>query len=258
MEEGTPGPATTVAASKGRNRMTSARLLPISLALVLLSACSRDPHKLLITEKNKDSFLDEIKDEKGLTVDEVRLLVAYQIRGGIAKAFGGQSKNPAGKTVAELIDDARKDAAAEKTAADNQKRLADEAKVKEEAAAAELRKALNLTVFAKGFQPANAMAGVYGAHITVKCAYENMSGKDIRAFKGTLVFQDLFDVPIYKVAITISDPIKTGEHGKWDGAIEYNQFIAAQTRFRNAELKDMHVVWMPSSIIFTDGAKIGE
>ena len=40
------------------------------------------------------------------------------------------SRNPAGKTVAELIDDACKDAAAEKTTADNQKRLADEAKVK--------------------------------------------------------------------------------------------------------------------------------
>ena len=58
------------------------------------------------------------------------------------------------------------------------------------------------------------MAGIYDAHITMNCAYENTSGKDIRAFKGTLVFQDLFDVQIYKVAITISDPIKNRR--AWD------------------------------------------
>jgi hypothetical protein len=202
--------------------------------------------------------MEEIKNVKGLTIDEVRLLIAYQIRGGIGQAFGGQVKNPVGKTVGELIDDARKEAATEKTAADNQKRLADAAKAKEDAAAAELRKSLNLTVYDKGFIPSNATAGRYRDYITLRCAYENTSAKDIRAFKGTVVFQDLFGSPIYRVTVTISDPIRNGAQAKWDGSIDYNQFIATQVQLRNTELKDMKVIWLPSSVIFADGTKIGD
>ncbi|MFN7647567.1 MAG: hypothetical protein ACK5UT_08620 [Acidobacteriota bacterium] len=202
--------------------------------------------------------MDEIKDMKGLTVDEVRMLIAYQVRGGLSKAFGGKERSPVGKTVGQLIEEARKDALAEKTEADKQKRLADEAKAKEEATASELRKSLTLTVYEKGFTPSDAMSGRFEDYITIRCAYENASGKDIRAFKGTVVFQDLFGVEIYRSGLTISDPIKAGVKGKWDGSIKYNQFIETQSRFRNADLKDMQVTWMPSSIIFADGTKIGD
>lgn len=50
--------------------------------------------------------------------------------------------------------------------------------------------------------------------------YENPSAKDIRAFKGTIVFQDLFGSPIYRVSVTISDPIKAGAQAKWNGQHE--------------------------------------
>ena len=39
--------------------------------------------------------------------------------------------------------------------------------------------------------------------------------------------------------------------------IEYNQFLNPHQQLRNTELKDMKVVWMPESVIFTDGSKIG-
>jgi hypothetical protein len=160
--------------------------------------------------------------------------------------------------VGQLIDEAKKDAEAEKTEADKQKRLAEEAKAKEEATAAELRKSLTLTVYQKSFLPSDAMSGRYQDHITIRCAYENSAAKDIRAFKGTILFRDLFGVEIYRSGLTISDPVKVGTKANWDGTINYNQFIEAQQRFRNAELKDMKVIWLPRTIIFADGSKIGD
>jgi|ERR1051326_3142590 hypothetical protein len=234
------------------------RITSAVIAVLLLQACGRDPHNVPITSKNRDTFMDEIKDMKGLTVDEVRLLIAYQVRGGISKAFGGKERNPAGKTVGELIQEARKDADAEKTETDKQKRLADESKAKQEALAAELRKAVNVAVYEKGFLPSNPMGGRYQDYITIRCAYENTSSKEIRAFKGVVVFQDLFGSDIYRVNLTISDPIRTGEKANWNGTINFNQFIDAQRRLRDADLKNMKVVWMPVSVLFADGTKVGD
>jgi hypothetical protein len=134
----------------------------------------------------------------------------------------------------------------------------DEAKAKQEAIAAELRKALTLTVYERGFLPSNPFGGRYQDYLTIRCAYENSSSKDIRASKGSVIFQDLFGADIYRANLTISDPISAGAKAKWEGTIEYNQFVAAQKQFRNSELKDMKVVWMPASVIFADGTRIGE
>jgi hypothetical protein len=94
------------------------RVLVLVCCLVLFG-CSKDPRNFRITEKNRDTFLDDIKDMKGLTVDEVRLLVAYQLRRGMGKAFGGSSEDPTGKTVSELLVQLKKQVAEEKTEADN-------------------------------------------------------------------------------------------------------------------------------------------
>ncbi len=201
--------------------------------------------------------MDEIKDMKGFTVDEARLLVAFQIRRGMGSALGVSSEDPAGKSVGELLAQLKKQAAEEKTEADRQKRLAEEAKAKSDALAAELRKSIDLTVYEKGFVPSDIMGGRFRDKITIKCAYQNSSTKDIRAFRGTVQFTDLFGSEIFTTRLMISEPIGAGKKGNWDGAIEYNQFHRPHEQLRNTELKDMKVIWIPESVIFADGSKIG-
>src|SRR4051812_7150025 len=70
--------------------------------------CSSDPHKLKITEANKETFLKDIKDSKGLTVEEVGLLMSFQMRNGMAGALGGRAESPVGKTIGEIIEAERK------------------------------------------------------------------------------------------------------------------------------------------------------
>lgn len=229
-----------------------------SLLALSLVACGQDPRTVRITEANKDKFVEEIKDLKGLTVDESRLLFAFLMRHNLSSGLGKSPPALVGKKVGDLIAEQRTFETDAKKRDDEQARLAADAKAKEDALAAELRKAVNLTVFEKDFADSDASAGRFQAYITLKCAYENKSGKDIRAFNGSMRFTDLFDKPILESGLTISDPIKAGAKATWDGSIDYNQFVESHRSLRNTDLKDMKVVWIPKSIIYADGTKVGK
>lgn len=122
----------------------------------------------------------------------------------------------------------------------------------------EMRKTIKVTVVEKGFLPADPNSRRYQALLAFKCSYENASGRDIRAFTGTIVFQDLFEKQILRLGITISEPIKAGQLATWSGTVNYNQFMDAHQRLRATELQDMRIGWEPASIIFADGSRIGE
>jgi hypothetical protein len=228
------------------------------VSLLFTLACTKDPHKLKITEQNKNNFMDSIKESKRLTVDEARLLLAYQMRDAAGQAFGRSQQSIVGKTVGDLIDEERRFEEGARKDAQSQERLAAEAKAKEEAVAVELRKTVNLSVYEKSYRPADTDAGTYQDYIVIKCAYENTSGKDIRAFRGKVRFTDLFGREIYESGLTISDPIKAEAKATWTGSIKYNQFIDEDVKLKNTDLKDMRAEWLPQSVIFADGSKIGQ
>ncbi len=229
----------------------------LSATVLLAIACTSNPQNLRITESNKDSFMDQLKDSKGLTVEEIGLLTTFQMRRAAVKAFGGSEMPIVGKTVGDLIREERKFQADAKVKEDEQKKLAAEAKAKADALTAQLRNAITLTVFDKGFRPSDPMGGTFDAYITLKCVYENKSDKDIRAFRGRVQFTDLFGKEIFTTNMTISDPIKAGGRATWDGLIKYNQFITDQQNLRNAEMANMKIIWLPDSVLFEDGSSLG-
>jgi hypothetical protein len=205
-----------------------------------------------ITEKNRDTFIKEIKDMKGLTVEEAGLLMAAQVSDGMRKAFGGDERKIVGRTVGELLVELKKEAAEREVESKKQERLAAEARAKEEARMAELRKAIALTVVSKGFSESD-----YEKYINITVAYENQSAKDIRAFQGKIQFTDLFGKEIFESGVTIPHPVKAGDKGIWKGSIKYNQFDDEDKALRFAQLSDMKIVWKPLGILFMDGSKIG-
>jgi hypothetical protein len=240
--------------SMGRPFQTIAALL---FSLLFAMACTSNPHSLKITDANKDSFMDQLKDSKGLTVEEIGLLASSQIRRGAVKAFGGSDASIVGKTVGDLISEERKLQADAKIKEEEQKKLAAEAKAKADALTAQLRNAITLTVFDKAFTPADPMNGRFDSFITLKCVYENKSDKDIRAFRGRVKFTDLFGKEIFTTNMTISDPVGAGQKANWSGAIKYNQFMTNQQNLRNAEMANMKIVWLPDSVLFADGTSLG-
>jgi hypothetical protein len=230
-------------------------LIAVSFGIIVLTfvKCGKDPRQVRITEKNRDTFLRDIEGMKGLTVEEVGLLMAAQMSDGVRKAFGGEDRRVVGKTVGELLVELKREAADREVESKKQERLVADARAKEEARVSELRKAITLTVVSKGFQEAE-----YEKYITIRVAYENTSGKDIRAFQGKIQFTDLFGKEIYESGLTISRSVKSGEKTIWNGNIKYNQFMDDQKALRFSELSDMKVAWKPSGILFVDGTRIGE
>ena len=106
-------------------------------------------------------------------------------------------------------------------------------------------------MFEKGFQNAD-----YQNYITIRAVYENKSGKDIRAFKGTIQFNDLFGAEIMPVNISEDNPIQAGEMRREGWTLKYNQFIDKHVKLRNTELDNMKPEWRPSVILFADGSSL--
>jgi hypothetical protein len=232
--------------------------LAVAFSLAVLAVACAGDRGIKITEQNKDSVLEQIKESRSFTPDEVRLLLARRMRVSVAQSMKQPAPDWVGKTLEEIIEDERKveqDAKAKEAEAE---RLASEARAKQEALASELRKAISLTVFDKGFIPSDIYNSQYDDFITVKCAYENLSGKDIRAFTGAVRFADLFDKEIITINLTIDDPIATAQKATWSGTIKYNQFRDEHQSLRNAEMANLKITWIPKSVIFVDGSRLGE
>ena len=241
----------------------------VCLGLLASIACS-NPKDHRITEKNKEAFLKndtnsktlsevfikEIPGFKKLSKDDADLLARYVLRHGVIESLGGDAERTIpllGKTIGEILELQKQWDKEQKEEAEKAAILAAEAKARDEAIRAELRNSIRLTVFKKGFLPSNYRLDRYDDYITISVAYENNSTKDIRAFQGTVTFYDLFGDEVYSFLIKISDPIKAGGKATWEGAIKYNQFVDESTRLKNADLKDLKVVWNPEKIIFADG-----
>ena len=228
------------------------------LWLVTWAGCAADPRDIVITEETRSNLLESLAEEQGLTVDEVRLLMARELRTTAAEAFGGEAESAVGKTVGEVIAEERAFQDEEAARREQEERLAAEARAREEELATELRSAILLTVSSKDFVPSAPSAGRFSDYVTFRVAYENTSDRDIRAFRGRLRFTDLFGDEIMSSNITIQDPITSGDQGTWDGQVEYNQFITEHVRLRQTDLDDMRVEWLPAGVIFEDGTQLGE
>ena len=223
----------------------------VLLAALCVTACS-DVKSLRFTADNQEEVFEQVRNSRGLTGEEFELLFAARIRGAL------QGNHFAGKTVGEVIEDQRKlrdDLAAQE---EESKRLAEEARQAEEAAAASMREFLTVVAYKKTFQEADYMSGIYEDCINIKFRFENKCTTDIRAFRGKVVFRDLFGEEIFTTGLTYDEGVDAGKTKTWPGSIDYNQFKDDHRKLRNTDLENMSVVWVPANILFKDGSMMGE
>lgn len=205
-----------------------------------------------LTAENKDKLFDKIKDSKDLTVEEVQLLQAYVMREGVKTALsGGTPSLPIGKTIGELIAEQKKWSEDEKARAEEERQRREAAQAAAEEKRKVLREALSVTLYDKGFEK-----HAYREYITIKVAYENHTGKDIRGFKGVTVFKDLFGDVILKVSLKEDAPLKAGAKRNVSRMIDFNQFTDGDTKLRSTEMDNLRMDWEPSVILFTDGTSL--
>lgn len=213
------------------------------LLLALFASCSSSVMNKPYSEKTLQEDMVEIKKE--LSEEDFEILTGY-----ILLAAFTEEKN-LGKTYNDLLKEGQEmQAEADKQEAEA-KALAEKAKAAELDRIKRLGDALTVSLFEKGF-----LEHSYSEYITYKFALENKTEKNIKAFKGKVLFRDLFDEDIYELGLTFDDGLPANYSGNWDVMSDYNQFMDADVLLKSKGIEDMKITWVPEKIIFEDGTTL--
>ncbi|MEM1336882.1 MAG: hypothetical protein AAGF96_03985 [Bacteroidota bacterium] len=213
------------------------KLLSIILAFLIILSCST-PLDKKYGEETFESDIKEIKRSGKLSEEDALIMAGWIMRSKL------QGENLEGKTYNEIIKEA-------KDYEKEQELLAQKAKLEEEEKRKRLGSALTVAMYDKGYKEYS-----YQEYLTYSFAFENRTDKEIRAFKGSISIQDLFDTEIKSINLTIDDPIKAGDTFKGTYTTDYNQFRDEDTRLKNKDMDDLKIIWTPEKIIFEDGSTI--
>ena len=207
------------------------------IIISLLAACSSPLDK----KYNEDTLAEDskaIKEAGDLSEEEAQIMAGWILRAKLT------DENLEGKTYGEILEEA-------KDYKKEQEKLAEKAKKEEEEKRQRLGSALTVAMYDKGYEEYD-----YQEYLTYSLAFENKTDKEIRAFKGSISIQDLFDTEIKSINLTIDDPIRAGETFKGTYTTEYNQFMDEDSRLKSKDMADLKVVWTPEKIIFADGSTL--
>lgn len=188
---------------------------------------------------------DVIELKKSLSEDEFEMLKGYIVLKSL------NDDKMLGKTYGDLLDEAKKLREELQLKEEEEKKLAEKAKAEEAERIKRLGGALTVSLFEKGFTEHN-----YQEYITYKVAFENKTDKDIKAFTGKIIFNNLFDKEILTTNLTYDDGVPANSTKNWNGQTDFNQFSDRDRRLKNKDLDDLKVNWIPEKIIFKDGSTL--
>ncbi|WP_080058931.1 hypothetical protein [Spirosoma aerolatum] len=151
----------------------------------------------------------------------------------------------------QLADEGRM---AEEKAAKQKKEEEEQAQkelIKEQQRAERLNKVFNLTLL-----HIDREKGDFQEYIAFKMLLQNRSDKEIKAVKGVITFNDLFDKEIKSINLTMDTPMKPGQSFNESYTIDYNQFIDEDRTLASKSASQVKMVWKPEKILFMDGTSI--
>ncbi len=213
--------------------------MKINYLVILFIGMSLISCSSILDEKYNENNLEEdtklMKQEEVLSEEDARLMAGWILKSKF------NDENLEGKTYRQILKEA-------KNFRDEQKALAEKVKIEENERRQRLGDALTVVMYDKGYSKYD-----YQDYLTYSFAFENKTNKDIRAFKGSVSIQDLFETEIKSIGLTIDDPIVAGDTFKGTFTTDYNQFIDEDVELKNKDMNDLIVVWTPEKIIFTDG-----
>jgi hypothetical protein len=238
------------------------RNLIIILTLAFIAGCS-NPKDIVFGPEPLKQIAEQGDQFKKLSEEDRALLVGYLTITEMGKAFGADVKPSTGRTVGEVLVDAK---------AWKEKMKAAEVEEKKRAAAAEAlknkvlaeRKAVAdkisssvvVAITDKTVLPKNYDAGRYGEMLSLKYAIENKSDKTIRQLKGRVTFKDATGDEIGWLPVDIDEPVKPGQtlNTTTGRGWEINQFRNGEIeKIAGREFSAMKVTFAPESIAYEGG-----
>jgi len=190
-----------------------------------------------------------------LSEEDRKLLAGYLARAKIGEVFGGKGV-PIGTTIGNGIEDQRR------WLAERERKEAEAAALQEKLQgerarrAAELDKAVLVTLVSKRQVPRDFESRRYSDYQEFKVGVKNTSAKPIAGVSGSLEFIDIFDKKVGGVSFRITENLQPGGEVLWTGGRDYNQFIDHQKAVWNLEPGKFKTRFVPETIVFADGSKL--
>jgi hypothetical protein len=213
-------------------------LLQLFIISLFLISCSN------VTDNtySEDTFKEDLpKLKETLNAEDFEMLEGYIM----LSAMGGQDMSA--KTYKELIEDGKELKLKFEQQAEEERLLAEKAKQEQLQRAIKLNKSLTVSLFEKGFVKHD-----YQEYITYEFVIENKTDKDIRAFTGEFVMNDLFDEKIKTIGFTFDDGVKANSVINYSASSDYNQFTDSDVKLKSKKMNQLKVSWVPSKILFSD------
>jgi hypothetical protein len=113
---------------------------------------------------------------------------------------------------------------------------------------------LTVSLVRKNFHKANLPAGDAGDRIDFALRFTSRLTKDLRAFKGAIVFRDLFGEKVFSLTLTHESELKAGGSSSWEGGFGYNQFLPQHQRLLSAQDKNLTTDFDLEAVVYADGA----
>ena len=239
------------------------RLATIIVIIVALTAGCSKPQDIVFGPEPLKQIAEQGEQFKKLPEEDRTLLVAYLGVSQLGKAFGAEVKSPTGRTVGEVLADARgwreKVKAAEVEA---KKREAEaealKAKVLAERKAIAERISSSVVVAVVGTRvlPKNYDVGRYSAMLSISYAIENKSDKGFRQLKGRVIFKDATGDMVGWLPIDFDEPVGAGKTLKTTTGRGWklNEFRRGEIeKIAGREFSSMTATFEPESIAFEGG-----
>lgn len=232
------------------------------LVVALIAGCS-NPQNIVFGPEPLKQIAEQGNQFRKLSEEDRTLLVAYLGVFQSSKAVSAEVKSPTGRTVGEVLVDARAwreqvkaaEVAAKKREAESE---ALKAKVLAERKAVAERISASVVVAVVGAKvlPKNYDARRYSAMLVVSFAVRNKSNKGIRQLKGRVVFKDATGDTVGRLPVDFTEPVGAGMTLKTNAGEGWklNDFANGEIeRIASREFSSMTATFEPESIAFEGG-----
>jgi len=182
---------------------------------------------------------ETLSNKHGVILSLVVIILLAIIMGSVASA---QNTAKVAKEKEDLSKSLQQGGASQNNAANSEQPKPEASKV-------------SLEITNKGFHKADYMAGDSGDQITMDLKFTNNTDKEIKGVEGALTFYDIFDNQISRTKVSYDQGIPANGSKVWKSGADYNQFMDADVKLENTELKDLKYMWEVSTIIYSDGSK---
>jgi transcription antitermination factor NusG len=192
------------------------KIVIVAALTLVLAGCS-SPDDIVLGPEPLKQLAEQGDKFKRMPEEDRMLLVGYLSLAEMGKAFGKETVPVAGRTVAEVMKDARAWKAKVKAAEVEQEKRDAEALVLRKKIEAENKKVadqiadmVTVAVTDKVVKPKNYDVGRYSELLMIKYAVENKTEKTIRQIKGIVSFVDPSGDPVGSLHVDIDNVLKPG------------------------------------------------